>query len=352
VRTGGAAGFTAISALGRDGTQGAQGLVMHPTMARRSILALALALPCFTGCLAEDASSEQGEQEVGTAADALSVTQWSADRAVPSSATLDAPAIAGFGGTAHLVHTGYDSNRLYHQIFDGTTWSAPQEIPGQYSKNRPALATMGTKGNYQLHMVHQGDTLDDLWWSVYDGVSWTKNDHLALKSHTAPVMTAYNGKLYLFGTVNTLAGETLLPSVYQAVYDGVWGPMQVIQQSVDGAAVTTHNGQLVLVTTSDHYLYMSTSTGNGWTQPRQIVGQKSKSAPALASYGGYLHMTHLGDTSNSIWWSTWDGASWATNVSLPGQTSRWAPSLASAGGKLFQAHIGGTSDSLFYSTFQ
>ena len=329
---------------------------MHSTMARLSLLALALALPCFTGCLAEDAaSSEQGEQEVGTAADALSVTQWSADKQVPGARTLDAPAIAGFGGTAHLVHTGYDSNRLYHQIFDGTTWSAPQEIPGQYSKNRPALATMGTKGNYQLHMVHQGDTLDDLWWSVYDGVSWIKNDHLALKSHTAPVMTAYNGKLYLFGTVNTLAGETLLPSVYQAVYDGVWGPMQVIQQSVDGAAVTTHNGQLVLVTTSDHYLYMSTSTGNGWTQPRQIVGQKSKSAPALASYGGYLHMTHLGDTSNSIWWSTWDGASWATNVSIPGQQSRWAPSLANAGGKLFQAHIGGTNDtyaSLFYSTFQ
>ena len=119
-----------------------------------------------------------------------------------------------------------------------------------------------------------------------------------------------------------------------------------------GAAVATHNGQLVLVTTSDHNLYMSTSTGNGWTQPRQIVGQKSKSAPALASYGGYLHMTHLGDTSNSIWWSTWDGTSWAANVSIPGQQSRWAPSLASAGGKLFQAHIGGTSDSLYYSTFQ
>lgn len=330
---------------------------MHSTMARLSLLALALALPCFTGCLAEDAaSSEQGEQEIGTAADALSVTQWSADKQVTGARTLDAPAIAAFNGTAHMVHTGYDSNRLYHQIFDGTKWSTPAEIPGQYSKNRPALATMGTKGNYRLYMVHQGDTLDDLWWSVYDGVSWTKNEPLGLKSHTAPVMTSYNGKLYLFGATMILAGETLIPSLYQAVYDGTtWGPLQVIQQSVDGAAVATHNGQLVLVTTSDHYLYMSTSTGNGWTQPRQIVGQKSKSAPALASYGGYLHMTHLGDTSNSIWWSTWDGASWATNVSIPGQQSRWAPSLANAGGKLFQAHIGGTTDtysSLFYSTFQ
>ena len=44
-----------------------------------------------------------------------------------------------------------------------------------------------------------------------------------------------------------------------------------------------------------------------WAQNIPIPYQLSKAAPGLAAFGGRLHMVHLGDSSNDIWYSTSDG---------------------------------------------
>ncbi|MFO0551030.1 MAG: hypothetical protein U0271_21755 [Polyangiaceae bacterium] len=319
---------------------------------------LLVAASNLTGCMAGDVDSiedaeELADEDVQVASDELSVLQWGADQSISNESTADAPVIANYRGAIHLVHTGSSSNKLYHQIFNGSSWSPSIEIPEQRSRYQPALAALGGKGDSLLHMVHMGDTSDDLWWSYYDGVSWSKNIHLPFTSMMPPVMANYGGKLHLFGNYMTIQGDALVPTLWEAEFDGVnWGIWHGIETFVDGAGVAAHNGKLVLVTRNGTYLYMSTSTGGAWTIPVQLLGKRSKSAPALASFGGVLHMTHLGETSNRIWWSTWDGAAWTQDEAIANQASRFVPSLASFGTKLMQAHIGDTSDKIWWSVFQ
>jgi hypothetical protein len=88
-----------------------------------------------------------------------------------------------------------------------------------------------------------------------------------------------------------------------------------------------------------------------WTYNVRIFGQQSKAAPALAEFERKLHLVHLGDSSNNIWWSTYNGSSWSPNVVIPGQKSKVAPALAVFGGMLHMVHLGDTSNRLWWSVF-
>jgi hypothetical protein len=50
-----------------------------------------------------------------------------------------APALAEYGGLAHMVHLGNSSNDIWHSWFNGETWSGDVRIPGQTSKASPGL---------------------------------------------------------------------------------------------------------------------------------------------------------------------------------------------------------------------
>jgi len=62
----------------------------------------------------------------------------------------------------------------------------------------------------------------------------------------------------------------------------------------------------------------------------KIPNQKSKASPALAAHGNQLHLVHLGETSDNIWYSLNDG-SWRPNVQLQSAVSFGVPGLASSG---------------------
>lgn len=312
------------------------------------------------GCAVDD--SVDVDEEIGQASDELVVTQWSADQGIPFASSGDAPAIANFVGKIHMVNT--DGTQLEHQIYNGTSWSAPVPIPGQKSQNRPGLATFGPKGSQRLHMVHLGETTNSLWWSTYDGSSWSANSQLPWDSWNTPALGVWGGKLHMI--INPINDNTGARFLREATYDGnSWtAPVPIPNPNggligSEGMALAVHNGTPVLVlrlasgqSDGSTQLTMMTFNGTQWTAPAPIPGQKSKAIPALASYGGYLHMTHLGETSNSIWWSYWDGATWATNVTIPNQFSRYSPALAPLGNKLVQAHIGSSTNTLYFSTFQ
>ena len=86
--------------------------------------------------------------------------------------------------------------------------------------------------------------------------------------------------------------------------------------------------------------------GSTWSTNVRIPGQQSKDTPALAEFGGQLHMVHLGDSSNDIWHSVFDGNNtWSTNVRIPGQKSKVAPALAEFGGQLHMVCLLYTSPS-------
>jgi hypothetical protein len=60
---------------------------------------------------------------------------------------------------------------------------------------------------------------------------------------------------------------------------------------------------MVHLGTTSNELWQSTFDGDSWTSNIRI-GQRSKAPPALTIFVGVLHMVHLGDSSNNIFWST------------------------------------------------
>src|SRR3982751_5598449 len=92
-----------------------------------------------------------------------------------------------------------------------------------------------------------------------------------------------------------------------------------------------------------------------WRPNRTIPGQQSMASPALAALGNRLHMVHLGDSSNDIWWSIFDGTSWNKpddspgDERIPGQQSKASPALAAFGGRLHMVHLGDSSNDIWWS---
>jgi hypothetical protein len=86
-----------------------------------------------------------------------------------------------------------------------------------------------------------------------------------------------------------------------------------------------------------------------WDDNERIAGQQSKASPALAAFDGRLHMVHLGDESNDIWYSSFDGQDWTENERIAGQQSKASPALAAFDGRLHMVHLGDESNDIWYS---
>ena len=125
------------------------------------------------------------------------------------------------------------------------------------------------------------------------------------------------------------------------------------QQSKSSPSVAEFNGKLHMVHlgNSSNDIWYSVFDGSSWTPNVKIANQKSKLPPSLAVFGGKLHMVHLGDSSNDIWQSTFDGANWTPNVKIPNQQSKASPAIAAHGGRLHMVHLGNSSNDIWHSTF-
>lgn len=262
---------------------------------------------------------------------------------VPGQASKAAPALAVFAGQLHMVHLGGSSNRLWHSVNNGDSWTPNVLIAGQLSKAAPALAT---RGPAQLHMVHLGDTSNDLWHSMFDGSRWSTNVRIpGQKSKASPALTDFRSTVcmvHLGDSSNDL---------WHSFFNGSqWSTnVRIDQKSKATPALAVFNGRVHMVHLGDsaNDLWHSTFDGNAWTPNVRIAGQLSKASPALAVFGGRLHMVHLGNTSNDIWHSVFDGSVWSTNVRLPLKKSMAAPALADFAGHLQMLHIGDTETQLW-----
>ena len=212
----------------------------------------------------------------------------------------------------------YASAMHYGQRGRAVDWRPGSVIESQSSKAAPAVAAY----NNQLHMVHLGSSSNDLWWSLFDGQVWKTAEGQAgnaripgQKSKASPALAVFNGRLHMVHLGDSSN------DIWWSIYDGVsW-------KKSDGTA------------------------GN-----EKIPGQKSKASPALAVFNGRLHMVHLGDSSNDIWWSIYDGVSWkksdgtAGNEKIPGQKSKVSPSLAVFNNQFHMVHLGDSSNDIWNST--
>jgi hypothetical protein len=213
----------------------------------------------------------------------------------------------------------YDSIMHYGPRSRAIDWRAGSVIEGQTSKAAPALAAYGSG----LHMVHLGDSSNDIWWSIYDGTVWRKSDGTpgneriqGQRSKATPALAAFGNELHMVHLGDSSN------NIWWSIYDGT-----------------------------------SWNRSDGTPGNEQIPGQSSKAAPALAGFFDGLHMVHLGDSSNNIWWSIYDGTSWKTsdgtpgNEQIPGQQSKAAPTLAPFTYQLHLVHIGNSSNNIWNSTY-
>ena len=59
----------------------------------------------------------------------------------------------------------------------------------------------------------------------------------------------------------------------------------------------------------------------------------------------------IGDSSNDLWHSVFNGTAWSANVKIPGQQSKAPPALAFFGGAIHMVHLGNTSNDLWHPVY-
>jgi hypothetical protein len=287
---------------------------------------------------------------------------WTDNVRIEGQQSKATPALAVYRGVIHMVHLGDTSNDLWWSTsVDGVTWTANVQITGQKSKVAPALAVY----NDQLHMVHLGDTSNNIWWSFFDGTTWSTNVIITYpdgtttknqKSKATPALAVHGGLLHMvhLGDSSNDIWWSMFNGTSWNRKDGSIGDERVTgQQSKSAPALAAFGGKLHMVHlgNSSNDIWWSSYDGNGWWSNTRIRCQKSKQPPALAAQGGLLHMVHLGDTSNNLWWSIYDGSAWTPNLTIPAQKSKATPGLTPTpdDSELLMVHLGDSSNDLWLS---
>jgi hypothetical protein len=188
------------------------------------------------------------------------------------------------------------------------------------------------------------------------------------QSKAAPALTSTRGLLHMVhlgDTSNDIWWSIFDGTTWQKP-DGTPGNERIPgQQSKATPALAVYNNQLHMVHLGDtsNDIWWSIFDGTTWQKPdgtpgnERIPGQQSKATPALAVYNNQLHMVHLVYTSNDIWWSIFDGTTWqkpdgtSGNERIPGQQSKTAPTLAEFGGDLHLIHLGASTDNIWTSAY-
>jgi len=237
-------------------------------------------------------------------------------------------------GEAVITHT----NTIALITYGASGWSSPT-LPWPGSKTPDSPAMVMNKGI--LYCAVRGMN-NKVYVSQYEGGRWTAFIPVPGVSTThAPALGTWAGSLYLAYT-GLDGGE------YVVLSEGpdVWGSPYAIPIGVSaatGPGLAFHDERLWLAyATSANQIRVCSSSIVWW--PPQDVGHTSASPPALASFGGKLHMAYRG-TDNGIYITTRNpdpdaNRAWPAAQRLPGSTPD-SPALAVRGNTLYCAVRGG-----------
>lgn len=246
------------------------------------------------------------------------------------------------------------------QAPDPETWTVNTQIPGKRSRTRPALAVH----QGLLFMVHQDESSNDMWWSTSsDALHWTDDQKIPnQKTRTVPALVEFNNVLYLVHLGSS--GNDIFWSMFDGTTwknsQGVEGDEQIgamLSEGTPSLAVYQNALHMVHMDDSSHEIWWSIFDGTSWKDSdgnagdQKIKAQRSQSPPALAVFGGKLHMVHIGDDTNDVWWSAYDGEVWWSNRRIRCQRSQQTPALAEHNGLLHMVHMGDDDNSLWWSIY-
>ncbi|MEO8800884.1 MAG: hypothetical protein ABI551_23535, partial [Polyangiaceae bacterium] len=328
------------------------------------------------GCAANTGAGEGGNDEAVATTDstseALSVYQWSGDYQAGNNHSYYDAAIGSItSGNTELtvmVHTGADDNTDYKMFYsystDGVNWSVDQQIPDMYSSGTVRMATF----NGYLYMIHNGaDDIESVWMSRFNFASktWGHDYQLPYRTWYVPSMAAYNGSLYIIGN-SYPTGQVWQAKMSTAEVFSAQADLPGIVSVGGSPSLTVHcpSGFCFPAT-----LYMAYRSNTGdltmsglqflpgrrggtptWWTPWVVANpdgshKKTSTAPALASYGGYLHIIDkLPTTSDLIEWTYYDGSNWSPEVSIGSQRMWGSASLSARSNRLVMVHSESADD--------
>jgi hypothetical protein len=291
----------------------------------------------------------------------LDVSQWSYNAQIGGQLSAQSPAVGVLNGVAHMAHSGTTDTGLWWATYAPGHWDPNVKLGTQASSATPSLAGF----NGHVYMTHVGGESGStqVWFDRFDtGMwSWLQDYALPYRSTGSPTIAAFGSKLYFVGvtpgtgqlwwaTMNaneTFTSSQLLPSMY----------------SSSPPSLAVLNGRLYMVHMAGFTsnMVLNSFDGTSWGPDITIQGglnggpQHSSTAPAIAAYGGVLHMIHRETTGDGIWWSYYTPSTglWSAEVSLPyNQRMDGFAALAALPTQLLMIHRGAGENTLWYSVFQ
>jgi hypothetical protein len=291
----------------------------------------------------------------------LNVSQWSYNVQIGGQLSAQSPAVAVLNGVAHLAHSGTTDTGIWWATYAPNHWDPNVKLGTQASSATPSLA--GFNGHVYMTHVSANSGATQVWFDRFDtGTwSWRQDYQLPYQSVGSPTIAAYGSKLYLIGVTpgsNQLwwatmdANETFTPSQLLPY---------MYSSSPPSLAVLNNRLYMVHMAGVTNGMVLNSFDGVSWGPDLTIRGglnggqQFSNVQPAIAAYGGVLHMIHKETTGDGIWWSYYTPSTgvWSAEVSLPyNQRMDGFAALAALPTQLLMVHRGAGENTLWYSVFQ
>jgi hypothetical protein len=310
------------------------------------------------------ATAPEDDPAVASTENALSVSQWSTNVQIANQLSAQSPALAALNGVAHLNHSGNSDGGIWWATYTPGHWDPNVRIGSQASSATPSLAAF----NGSIYMAHLSSNTGatKVWFDRFDPAtwSWVPDWQVPYDSVGSPTIAAFGSKLYIIGV--TPGSGQLWWATMDATETFTRSQLLPFMFSSSPPSLAVLNNRLYMAhmagfTTS---MVLNSFDGTSWGPDVTISGgfnggpQLSNVPPAIAAYGGVLHLLHrettAGTDPGSIWWSyyTPSTGAWSAEVSLPGQKMDGFAALAALPTQLLMVHHGSGDNTLWYSVFQ
>lgn len=323
-------------------------------------------LSTFSLSAAGCATAPDDAPAVASTEETLSVSQWSANVQIAGQLSAQSPALAALNGVAHLNHSGDSDGFIWWATYTPGHWDPNVRIGSQASSATPSLAAF----NGFVYMTHLSSTSGStqVWFDRFDPAtwSWRADSQLPYQSVGSPTIAAFGSKLYLIGV--TPGSHQLWWATMDATETFTSSSLLPFMFSGSPPSLAVLNNRLYMVhlagSGTSGGMVLNSFDGTSWGPDVVIPGgfnggpQLTPDQPAIAAYGGVLHLLHrettAGTLPGSIWWSYYTPSTglWSAEVALPGQRMDGFAGLAALPTQLLMVHHGAGDNTLWYSVFQ
>jgi spore germination protein YaaH len=236
------------------------------------------------------------------------------------------PAATTFGINRIDVFARGQDNHLWHQVFNGTTWSGWETLGGTITADPAAVSW----GNNRIDVMARGQD-NQLWHKWFDGTIWSGWQPLGGGLASAPAVSSWApNRLDVF-----IQGQD--KALWHKWFDGTgwsgWQTMGGVITAAPGAVSWGSNRVDVFARGQDNQLWHKWFDSTGWSgwQPN---GGTLASGPGVTSWGPNRLDIFVAGQDGQLWHVWWDGTRWNRWQALGGVVAGDPAATAPAVGQI------------------